>query len=286
MDISVIVPIYKGQKYISAIQHMISKNMDYVESHGKSMGIELIFVNDYPNETIHVENLDNRYEVIVIENNKNFGIHQTRVNGLNRAKGNYILFLDQDDKIFSNSLYLQFSAIGDADIVVGNGKRFIAGKYRRIYKSERKQRMVKSEKIFLKAANQIVSPGHCLIKKDSIPSEWKEHIITRNGGDDMFLWILMFEHGCKFAINKRNVYKHVDTGINVSNDISGMLRSSENIIQEAMSCRVIRKKTLRQYKRRIEFLMKMNNSKGKLNKMIIALSYADICLYKTIAFYA
>ena len=286
MDISVIVPIYKGQKYISIIQRMITQNLDYAENQGHSMAVELIFVNDYPDDAIHVKKTDNRYDVIVVENDKNSGIHQTRVNGLARANGDYILFLDQDDKISSNCLYSQFISIGEADVVVGNGKRFLAGEYRKIYRSEIKHKLVKSERIFLKAADQIVSPGHCLIRKESIPLEWKQHIIVKNGGDDMFLWILMFERGCEFAINRKIVYKHVDTGVNVSNDIAGMLMSAENVIQEAQNCRSIRKKTISQYKRRIEFLKKMNSNKGKLKKMITLLTYADICFYKVIAFYA
>ena len=285
MDISVIVPIFKGQKYISTIQKMITQNIDFAESQGYAMKIELIFINDYPDDTLHVKTIDKRYDVIVVENDKNSGIHQSRVNGLNRAKGDYILFLDQDDKISSNCLLSQYIAIGEADIVVGNGKRFLAGKYRRIYRSEKKHKLVRCEKVFLKAADQIVSPGHCLIRKESIPSEWKEHIIMKNGGDDMFLWIMMFECGCEFAINRQIVYKHVYTGTNVSNDAAGMLMSAENVIKEAKKCGSIRNNTIRQYKRRIDFLKKMNGNKGKLNKMIIALSYADICLYKAIAFY-
>ena len=41
--ISVIVPIYKGQKYISIIQKMITQNLDYAENQGHSMAVELIF---------------------------------------------------------------------------------------------------------------------------------------------------------------------------------------------------------------------------------------------------
>ncbi len=46
--------------------------------------------------------------------------------------------------------------------------------------------------------NRIVSPGHCMIKKTSIPIEWKQNIMEVNGSDDLFLWILMFSKGSIF----------------------------------------------------------------------------------------
>ena len=47
MDVSVIIPIYKGNGYIESLLNKIEKN--YQESQKE---IEVIFVNDYPDEEI------------------------------------------------------------------------------------------------------------------------------------------------------------------------------------------------------------------------------------------
>ena len=49
MDVSVIIPIYKGNGYIESLLNKIEKN--YQESQKE---IEVIFVNDYPDEEIIV----------------------------------------------------------------------------------------------------------------------------------------------------------------------------------------------------------------------------------------
>ena len=284
MGISVIVPIYKGQKYIEPIQKMVSQNVDYADSHGKTLQVELLFVNDYPDEIIKVDVAKKQYEVEVIVNDRNRGIHQTRVNGLKKAKGEYILFLDQDDEITQNCLYSQYNAIEDNDIVVGNGYRWINGQYRKIYRNIKKQRLACKESIFLKATNQIVSPGHCLIKKTAIVSTWIDNIMEDNGADDLFLWLLMFENNKKFSINQDCVYKHVYTGINLSSDLDIMNRSSNNIIRLARESGCIDEKKIKVYERRVAFLNHIKTTTG-LKRCIAILCNLDIVILKIYAFY-
>ena len=93
MDVSVIIPIYKGNGYIESLLNKIEKN--YQESQKE---IEVIFVNDYPDEEIIVGS-QHDFPIRIINNEMNQGIHQTRINGLKKAIGKYILFLDQDDEI-------------------------------------------------------------------------------------------------------------------------------------------------------------------------------------------
>ena len=49
MDVSVIIPIYKGNGYIESLLNKIEKNYQ-----GSQKEIEVIFVNDYPDEEIIV----------------------------------------------------------------------------------------------------------------------------------------------------------------------------------------------------------------------------------------
>lgn len=285
MDISIIVPIYQGERYMDSIVRMVEENYKYSLSKGLRLQIQLIFVNDYPNKAID-NHLESSTLSIEIHNNKNnCGIHKTRVMGLKKALGTYVLFLDQDDEIYKHFCFSQLKAIQDADIVIGNGYRWIQGKYREIYKNINKQKLATKEVFFLKAANQIVSPGHCMIKRNSIPKEWCDYIITKNGGDDMFLWLLMFEKKMKFQINPELIYKHVNTGINVSNDIPGMLDSADNVILMSKRCQIIDEKPIKQYQKRIDFLRKMNSKVDGLQKIVLVLKNLDICIFKFAAFY-
>lgn len=115
MDVSVIIPIYKGNGYIESLLNKIEKN--YQESQKE---IEVIFVNDYPDEEIIVGS-QHDFPIRIINNEMNQGIHQTRVNGLNKATGKYILFLDQDDEIADHCLKSQLAHIGNADVCIANG---------------------------------------------------------------------------------------------------------------------------------------------------------------------
>lgn len=283
MDISVIVPIYKGQKYIPSIQKMVSLNVEYATKQGHPLEIELLLINDYPNETIHVDDFNREYEIVVVENEKNSGIHQTRVNGLKKAKGEYILFLDQDDLIEDNCLLSQFLAIEGFDLVVGNGYRMFGDKKMVIYKDDKKMDLVFNEKIYLKAANQIVSPGHCLIRKSSIPKEWREIIIKHNGGDDMFLWLLLFSNKKKISLNKEKVYTHVDTGTNVSSNRKIMLESANAVVNASIESGIIEKEVYEAYKRRIAFLDSFYIQHKGMRRLVDLMKYIDIVAWKIYA---
>ena len=61
---------------------------------------------------------------------------------------------------------------------------------------------------FIKVRDLIVSPGHCLIKKTSIPEYWTKHVMSVNSADDYFLWLLMIENKCQFNVNYDVLYTH------------------------------------------------------------------------------
>ena len=50
VDISVAIPIYKGKKYIASIIEMLEANQKELIQNERKEKIEVIFVNDYPNE--------------------------------------------------------------------------------------------------------------------------------------------------------------------------------------------------------------------------------------------
>lgn len=226
VSISIVTPIYKGNKYISKLIQMAEKNWDSFNSK-LVCSIELILVNDYPEESIKIDKrIKRNIKIRVIQLKKNKGIHNARVLGLQKAQGEYILFLDQDDMITDDYLKQQWKCMKDADAVVCNGLH----KRRMIYPNVKMQEKTLVLENFLKEKNQIVSSGQVLIKKKSIPNKWCNNIMKHNGADDYLLWILMLSEKAKFVYNTEKIYIHVVHGNNASSDLRKMNNSRKEML--------------------------------------------------------
>ncbi len=217
MIVSVIVPLYKGGIYIERIMEMMCKNAKNISTQCQ---LELVLVNDYPEESIMLkevkDNATPNFRCVLITNSLNQGIHRSRVTGLANASGEYVTFLDQDDLISDHYFASQLKAIGKADVVVANGMAQYPQYDKCLYKYRCMHWTVRHIWFYVTFSNRIISPGQCLIKESSIPEEWKQNIINKNGADDYFLWLLMLSKGRKFGVNREKLYTHVYTSENIS----------------------------------------------------------------------
>lgn len=221
MKISIICPLYKGKKYIENIVNIAMRNYDVARKQYK-IYLEVIFVNDYIYEKIEVNKYNLKgIKVKLIENEKNKGIHFSRVRGLEKAEGEYIIFLDQDDDISDDYIISQLSNIGECDAIVCNGINM----GHKIYYSKKNMKTVCEEREYLNGKNLIISPGQVLIRKDAIPTEWRNNLLKNNGADDYFLWMLMLLKKKKIEYNYDVLYKHNSTGENTSNNFKMMTES-------------------------------------------------------------
>ena len=270
MDVSVIIPLYKGKSYITKLLNKIEINQQISKKK-----IEVIFVNDYPDEKIVIDK-EYCFYIKVINNEFNQGIHQSRINGLKEANGNYILFFDQDDEIKDHFIKSQLEHIGNTDLCIANGIMESANGNCLIYKNKRSQDYLKKQIGFIKVRDLIVSPGQCLIKKASIPEYWMENTMKVNSADDYFLWLLMIENKCCFSVNYDVLYIHKYTGENVSGNIEQVHKSNREMIDLLIKyCHNVNVHLL---KRAItyKYLMK------KQGKVIPSIKNIDLFLYNTI----
>lgn len=263
MLISVIVPLYHGKKYVYDIVNMIERNLQESKS---SYKIELIFVNDFPEELIEERDIQISKKIapILLNNEQNYGIHFSRVKGLNVAHGDYVLFLDQDDKISNDYFDSQLKHIGNADVVVANGIAQYPEYEKLLYRYRIMQWTVKYIWFYAKFDCRIISPGQCLIRKDSIPTVWKENILKNNGADDYFLWLVMLSSGARFEVNREKLYSHVYTSTNASLDGNIMRKSVKELIEKQQGisgkyCRMIEKRIMQENKTAIVHLIERLN---------------------------
>lgn len=106
--ISVIVPVYNSEEYLAqCIDSILAQT--YTD-------FELILVDDGSTDSSgkicdDYARGDNR---VIVIHKENAGVSAARNDGIERAKGNYITFVDSDDYIDSNFLESSFIAIGEA----------------------------------------------------------------------------------------------------------------------------------------------------------------------------
>ena len=226
--ISVIVPVYYGRSCIRDVIGMIERNA--VEA---GSAVELIFVNDSPKERIDDICTSSKIHIVLLNNTCNQGIHYSRVRGIRSAHGEYVLMLDQDDNISDDYLSSQIARIGNADMIVANGYEELSGGRRILYRYAPMQWTVKSGIFYTIFGCRILSPGQCLIRKESIPEVWFQNIIKHNGADDYLLWIYMLARKSRVGINRDALYVHRLSGKNASADKEQMEVSVQEVLRVA-----------------------------------------------------
>lgn len=123
--ISVIIPVYNAEKYLDqAIESILSQTytnwemfLAVSESEDTSMEIAEKYAREY----------DNIYLLI----NENRGIGCARNSGIEKAQGEYILFLDADDYLPDEAVFQRYINIAqkiNSDIIVSNYARLWNGK--------------------------------------------------------------------------------------------------------------------------------------------------------------
>ena len=252
ITISIIVPFYKGNQYMERLFNNISM-LDIKCKNDNLATLEVILVNDSPSVDIIVP--DNyTFELKIIKNEHNVGIHRTRVNGLQVAKGDWILFLDQDDEVLLDGISSQIEYTKYADVVVGNGYYQNGDQNYLIYQNRKVMNYLIQMDRFISIRNLIPSPGECLLKKKCIPELWKKTKLKNNGSDDWFLWILCFVTKCKVNINERVVYIHNDVaGNNLSLDLQKMYLSSVEMCDILEKNKILSNYQLKKLRKAVDF---------------------------------
>lgn len=216
--VSIIVPLYHGNRYIPQLIQMAEacwKRLDNTAS------LELILSNDDPERDIEEEIHFDIIRIIVLNTKINRGIQGARVQGLKISSGGYIVFLDQDDILHPDYVKSQLCHIGEADAAVYR----CIHENRQFYNADMKFEEAVSEEYMLTMGNPIISAGQVLLRRESIPETWTDNIMKTNCADDYLLWLCMTARNAKFVLNQDVVFEHTINGENLSLDYRRMILS-------------------------------------------------------------
>ena len=118
-QISVIIPVFNGEKYLSeAIESILSQTYEY---------IELIVIDD--GSTDKSRDIALSYPNVKYFYQENKGVPAAKNLGIKEATSEYISFLDADDIWLPNKLLMQMKVLNDdpsIDIVTGYVEQFIS----------------------------------------------------------------------------------------------------------------------------------------------------------------
>lgn len=222
--VSIIVPVYYGEKYIDPMIRQVEACWKCAE---EAIDVELLLINDAPDCLISQEYFSEFIEIIVIGTEVNRGVQGARVRGLEYSKGSYILFLDQDDKIFPDYLKSQMKEIAGFDAAVC---RAIHQK-KPLYNLTKPFTESVCKEYMLHKGDSIISPGQVLLRKEAVSEVWKDNILKNNGADDWLLWLCMMEEGKSFALNDEILFEHVVGRENTSLRVPEMWRSELEVLE-------------------------------------------------------
>ena len=116
--LSIIIPVYNVEKYIRPCLESIFRQGLNEED------FEVIIVNDgtKDNSMVVIKDIIIQHTNITIINQQNQGLSRARNKGMEKATGEYLLFVDSDDLLISNTLpfLVKIAIESQADIIVAD----------------------------------------------------------------------------------------------------------------------------------------------------------------------
>lgn len=208
VKVSVIVPIYKAEKYIErCVRSLMEQTL--------KDGIEFVFVNDCtPDKSMVIlkrviTDYPERIGQIIIENNpQNLGVTQSRKKGVDLSSGEYIGWCDSDDWCEKDMFEIMYNQAltNSSDIVVCNYWDHVQG-------FKRKVCMMYSESPHEAIVNSIYGRSFSgtlwnqLIRKKLV-KDCFECIVPVNYGEDTFTLLHIYYYASTMRVLDKPLYNH------------------------------------------------------------------------------
>jgi len=118
--LSIIIPVYNGEQYISQL-------VDSIVKHNDEPFYEIIIVDDgsTDNSFSVCQSLEQKYPSVRTFHKTNGGIASSRNFGLDKATGEFITFCDQDDIVINGYRpFIDKIIQSDADFLISNHRTY------------------------------------------------------------------------------------------------------------------------------------------------------------------
>lgn len=190
LNISVIIPVYNAEKTIiqclESVFYQSYKAYEIIIINDGSTDNTLALINDYINT--------NKITNLFLITQKNSGPSIARNSGIVIAKGDWIAFIDSDDKWLPNKLEKQIDIIRINSSIMLVGTRLISDKYKKI---DAVCKEIRFESMLFK--NQIYTSTVLVNKKVVL-----QHLFNENQkfSEDYRLWLLIISQYNCVVINE------------------------------------------------------------------------------------
>lgn len=189
--VSVIIPFYSGAEWLyEAIESVVNQTFK---------DFEIIVINDGSKENIDkiVEHF--RHEIKLI-NKKNEGPASARNEGINRASGKYIAFLDSDDIWEKEKLEVQINAMEDENAVWSQTMLEYFGEN---IKNKIIDTSIYSGNVFPMCLISFrIQTSSVVVRKDALINNDIEFPKDKRYGQDTYVWLELAKRYPILAINK------------------------------------------------------------------------------------
>jgi len=203
MKLSVIIPVYNVEKYLpKCLDSVICQNFD---------DMEIICINDgsTDNSLEILQNYAQKDTRIVVIDKQNEGVSTARNLGLERAKGDYIMFVDSDDYLEPEACITAYSEITKSNADIGvfsnfefNGENRIALKKTNLLKSyAQNSENIDYSRLQLFIWDKIYKKSFLNDNKIKFPAGIK------NAEDVIFNWTCFFKNP-KYCFIDKNLYNY------------------------------------------------------------------------------
>ena len=161
MKLSIIVPVYNVEKYIrNCIESIFQQGLN-------DNDFEVIIINDGTKDESMaiIDGLTKSRSNVIIINQQNQGLSKARNNGMVRAKGDYLLFLDSDDLLVEQSISALLNNIQDtkADLIVAGFIRMTNVQIDNSYQSIKSNSFEIQETTGLELLLKHLNPRECYV---------------------------------------------------------------------------------------------------------------------------
>lgn len=229
--VSLIVPAYNAGTTIKRCLDSLV-NQTYAD-------IEIIVINDgSTDETLQILNkYRENYPFIHVIDQKNAGVSVARNNGLVRASGNYIMFVDSDDSLTEDACEKAISEIGTADLLLFGLNIFEDGKLIRTpHLQEMQVSLNKSQEAYWDLRKINLGPCNKLYRRERITNLFDE---TLSLGEDTKFVIDYLTHVDSIRVIPDCLYN-----VNLDNQGSLNRKYREDRLDQLLIVRNIEKKFL------------------------------------------